>query len=198
MIKEDLINFIKKNSDKEIYYKYLMGQEVWYFKNRHQDHSAKYDEFKKFISNSLDIPFNNIAIVGSAKTKFSFSPYKNFKEFGEGSDLDLIIVSKYYYKKIWAAYRKVSNESFLHNYDTKTGNIFNGFIGVKDSDSTYGNEDLKDWQRLVRTFKAQLQLKFNIIHDVNYRIYAYWESVQDYHMRGINKLKEGLVKNEVN
>ena len=114
-MKEDLIHFLKQHSEREIYYKYLIGQEVWYFKNDHQDHSNKYDDFKKFISNKLDIPFNNIAIVGSAKTKFSFSPYKNFKEFGSDSDLDLIIVSKYYYKKIWAAYRRVANDSFLHN-----------------------------------------------------------------------------------
>lgn len=198
MIKESLIGFIKQHSEKEIYYEYLIGQEVWYFKNSHDDHSKKYDDFKKFMSDKLDIPFNNIAIVGSAKTKFSFSPYKEFKEFGENSDLDLIIVSKYYYKKIWAAYRKVANESFLHNYEKKAGNIFNGFIGIKDSDNTYGNEELNDWQRLVRTFKAELQLKFHINHEINYRVYADWESVQDYHMRGINKLKEGLVKSEIN
>ena len=72
-MKEDLIHFLKQHSEREIYYKYLIGQEVWYFKNDHQDHSNKYDDFKKFISNKLDIPFNNIAIVGSAKTKFSLN-----------------------------------------------------------------------------------------------------------------------------
>ena len=128
---------------------------------------------------------------------FFFSPKKNFKEFGVDSDLDLIIVSKYYYKKIWSAYRKISQESYLQNFNTKTGNIFNGFIGIKDSDNTYGNQDLIDWQQLVRTFKAELQLRFDINHELNYRIYADWESVQDYHMRGINKLKEGIVKSEI-
>lgn len=198
MIREKLIDFISQHSEREIYYEYLIGQEVWYFKNGNHDHSNKYDDFKKFISNKLNIPFNNIAIVGSAKTKFSFSPYKNFKEFGLDSDLDLIIVSKYYYKKIWTAYRKISSESYLDRYEKKTGNIFNGFIGIKDSDKTYGNEDLIEWQRLIRTFKTELQLRFNITHEINYRIYADWESVQDYHMHGINKLKEGLVKNEIN
>lgn len=198
MLKVDLIDFIKKHDVMEIYYKYLIGQEVWYFKEQGEGHSEKYDEFKKFISKNLDIPFNNIAIVGSAKTKFSFSPHKEFKEFCEDSDLDLIIVSKYYYKKIWNAYRKISQETNLNGFKYKANNIFNGFIGIKDTDETYGNEDLKEWQRLVRTFKAELQLKFSVNHEVNYRIYADWESVQDYHIRGINKLKEGLVKSEVN
>ncbi|WP_168398052.1 hypothetical protein [Acinetobacter indicus] len=198
MIKTELVDFIKRHSDREIYYKYLIGQDVWYFKNNEENHSDRYDEFKKFISNKLNIPFNNISIVGSAKTKFSFSPSKKFKEFGDSSDLDLIIVSKYYYKKIWSAYRKISQESYLHDFSYKTGNIFNGFISIKDTDNTYGNQDLIDWQRLVRTFKAELQLRFNITHEINYRIYCDWESVQDYHLRGINKLKEGLVKDEIN
>lgn len=197
-MKTEIIDFIKEHSDREIYYKYLLGQNVWYFQKDVENHSERYDDFKKFISNKLSIPFNNISIVGSAKTKFSFSPKKNFKEFGVDSDLDLIIVSKYYYKKIWSAYRKISQESYLQNFNTKTGNIFNGFIGIKDSDNTYGNQDLIDWQQLVRTFKAELQLRFYINHELNYRIYADWESVQDYHMRGINKLKEGIVKSEIN
>lgn len=198
MIKNDLVNFIKEHDEMEIYYKYLIGQEVWYFIKNAESHSEKYDEFKKFISNKLGVPFNNIAIVGSAKTKFSFSPTKGFKEFGDDSDLDLIIVSKFYYKKIWSAYREIAQETSLHGLKNKAYNIFNGFIGIKDTDETYGNEALNEWQRLVRTFKAELQLKFNVNHEVNYRIYADWESVQDYHVRGINKLKEGLVQSEVN
>lgn len=198
MLKDDLIDFIKNHDVMEIYYKYLIGQDVWYFIDQDGSHSEKYDDFKKFISRKLDVPFNNIAIVGSAKTKFSFSPKKEFKEFCDNSDLDLIIVSKYYYKKIWNAYREISQEAYLHGFNTKANNIFNGFIGIKDTDETYGNEDLNEWQRLVRTFKAELQLKFSVSHEINYRIYADWESVQNYHIRGINKLKEGLVQSEVN
>ncbi|MDC4714437.1 hypothetical protein NQ806_18265, partial [Acinetobacter baumannii] len=99
---------------------------------------------------------------------------------------------------LWAAYRKISQEGYLHNFNSKSNAIFNGFISIKDTDDTYGNDYLNEWQRLIRTFKAELQLKFKIQHDVNYRIYSDWESVQDYHIRGINKLKEGLVKSEVN
>ncbi|MDC5356327.1 hypothetical protein R4488_16135 [Acinetobacter baumannii] len=198
MDKLEIIDFIKNHDDMEIYYKYLIGQEVWYFKLNGQDHSETYDEFKKFISKKIFVPFNNISIVGSAKTKYSFSPNKSFKEFNDNSDLDLIIVSKFYYKKLWAAYRKISQEGYLHNFNSKSNAIFNGFISIKDTDDTYGNDYLNEWQRLIRTFKAELQLKFKIQHDVNYRIYSDWESVQDYHIRGINKLKEGLVKSEVN
>lgn len=193
----ELKKFIDSNNETEIYYKYLIGQDVWYFQRNGGEFSTDYDEFKKFISIKIGIPFNNISIVGSAKTKYSFSPSKKFKEFNEKSDFDLIIVSKHLYKKIWSAYREISQQTFLPDFKRKCANIFNGFVSIKDSDPTHGNEALQEWQRKVRTFKADLQLKFKIQHEINYRIYSDWESVQDYHLRGIAKLK-GEVNNETN
>jgi hypothetical protein len=88
MDKQDIIEYITNNSELDIYHKYLIGQEIWYFQNNGEGNfSADYDEFKKFISVKLGIPFNNISIVGSAKTKYSFSPLKDFKE-SIGSSLE--------------------------------------------------------------------------------------------------------------
>lgn len=193
----EIKRFIDANSENEIYHKFLVGQDVWYFRrdNKGDTYSVSYDEFKKFISLKLNIPFNNISIVGSAKTQFSFSPSKNFREFNDSSDFDLIIVSRHLYKKIWSAYKNISQQSYLRNHKSICTNIFNGFVSIKDNDSTYGESSLEEWQRTVRTFKADLQLKFSIDHDINYRIYSDWESVQDYHIRGIAKLKSEI-KNE--
>ena len=197
MDEAELKKFINSNNETEIYYRYLIGQDVWYFHRNGGEFSADYDEFKKFISLKLEIPFNNISIVGSAKTRYSFSPSSNFKEFNDESDFDLIIVSKDMYRNIWSAYREISQQTYLPGYRCICANIFNGFVSIKDSDPTHGNEVLQEWQRKVRTFKTDLQLKFKIHHEINYRIYSDWESVQDYHVRGIAKLK-GEINNEVN
>ncbi|TVU72749.1 hypothetical protein [Cobetia crustatorum] len=193
---DELRKFIDTNSESEIYHEFLVGQDVWYFRreNEGDKYSINYDEFKKFISIKLDVPFNNISIVGSAKTQFSFSPHKKFKEFNDSSDFDLIIVSRLLYKKIWAAYKNISQQTYLHQHKVICSNIFNGFVSIKDNDKTYGEDALEEWQRKVRTFKADLQLKFNIEHDINYRIYSDWESVQEYHIRGIAKLKSEIKK----
>lgn len=192
MDKEQLIEKIKSKPELDIYYDYLLGQEVWYFQNNGPDFSSDYDKFKKFISRNLKIPFNNISIVGSAKTRYSFSPTKNFSEFHEDSDFDLIIVSNKLFTRIWDAYRIISSNQFLHGYEKKCGNVFNGFVSLKDNDRTYGNSTLEDWQKLILSFKTGLQLKFNIQHDINYRIYSDWESVESYHLKGITKLKNTL------
>ena len=196
MDKGELIEFINSNSELDIYYAYLLGQEVWYFEKSGTDASKQYDNFKKFIARKLNIPFNNLAIVGSAKTRFSFSPIKVLSEFHETSDFDLIIVSDKLFRQIWQAFREVSLNQHLHGYSYKCSNVFNGFVSFKDDDPTYGHVTLQSWQRTINSFKAELQLTFNIEHDINYRIYSDWESVQDYHVKGISKLKISI--NETN
>ena len=193
---QEIKKYILEKSEDDIYFEYLTGQRVWYFEQDEDSPSNKYDEFKRFISRKLDIPFNNISIVGSAKTRFSFAPQKDFKEFDEGSDFDLIIVSNQLYFQIWQAYKEVSLDRYLKNYDKITSNIFNGFISIKDDQETYGKKSLENWQRKILTFKAELQFKFNIQHEVNYRVYSNWRLVQDYHMKSISKLKGEM--NEVN
>lgn len=188
MNKEKLIEKIKSKPELDVYYDYLLGQEVWYFQNNGPD----FDKFKKYISRNLEIPFNNISIVGSAKTRYSFSPTKNFSEFHEDSDFDLIIVSNKLFSRIWEAYRVISSNQYLHDYDKKCRNVFNGFVSLKDNDRTYGNSTLEEWQKLILSFKTGLQLKFNIQHEINYRIYSDWESVESYHLKGITKLKSTL------
>jgi len=192
MEKQLLLEKLRSNPELDIYYDYLLGQEVWYFQNNGSDFSSDYDQFKKYISRNLQIPFNNVSIVGSAKTRYSFSPTKNFSEFHNKSDFDLIIVSNKLFNNIWEAYRQISSSQYLHDYNNKCGNVFNGFVSLKDDDSTYGNEILENWQKLILSFKAGLQLKFNIQHDINYRIYSDWESVESYHLKGITKLKNTL------
>ena len=196
MEKKDLLAFIAERDEMDIYYEYLLGQQVWYFENSGNDSSKEYDRFKKFIARKLNLSFNNISIVGSAKTRFSFSPKKKFSEFHIGSDFDLILVSNSMYTRMWHAYRKVSMNKNVKGYIGICHDVFNGFISLKDDSDTYKNPDLVAWQKSINEFRAELQLSFNITHDVNYRIYSSWRSVEDYHMKGIAKLKE--VINEVN
>lgn len=198
MTVEEITTFIKGNSEKEIYDKYLLGQDVWYFQNNiiEEDPLLYYDKFKKFISAKLNIHFHNISIIGSAKTKFSFSPSKEFKEFNENSDFDIVLVSNELYTYFWSAFYEISQNQKIKNYSNMTSNIFRKFISVKDDDPHFENEDLKNWQRKLSEFKTQLQLEYKIYCDVNYRIYANWESVESYHLNGIKKLKQNL--NEAN
>ncbi|MGV3597565.1 MAG: hypothetical protein ACO1PI_06820 [Bacteroidota bacterium] len=195
---DEVKEFIKSNSEKDIYDKYLLGQDVWFFGEyiKNEDPLLFYDKFKKFISSQLNIHFHNISIIGSAKTKFSFSPEKEFREFNDKSDFDIVLVSSELFYYFWSAYYEISQNQRVENYNSLTSSIFRKFISIKDNEPNYNSEKLKNWQRKLAKFKTQLQLEYKIYYDINYRIYESWESVESYHLSGIKKLKNKI--NETN
>lgn len=193
MTKSEFIEFIKNTDEEEIYNKLLQGQEVYYFKNIHCEYLLFYDEFKRFLSKKLGVHFNNIAIIGSAKTEFSLSPLKDFKVFNpDTSDLDIIIVSDEHFHKFWNTYGEISKNYHIDNYKGLTSNIFRKFISMKDNDRNYNNPTLIEWQKKINNFKTELQVIYKIFTPINYRIYSNWEAVQAYHIKGIIDLKSKL------
>jgi hypothetical protein len=191
-IKRDL----KSLTVKEVYNKYLLGQDVWFFIDHLKvaNPSKTYDEFKYYISERLGIHFNNIAITGSAKTGISFSPGKQLRAFNEKSDLDIILVSQHHYQKFWKAYLEMFYRGKpFPEYKQVYTSIFKRFISLKNP--TEKHKDIIDWVKTVNPFMKDLQLFFGIERDINYRIYDSWEAVEDYHFFGIQQLKNFVFNN---
>jgi hypothetical protein len=62
---------------------------------------AQHVELKQQIATHFSIHHTNIIVVGSAKLGFSIAPRKRWNYFGETSDVDVAIVSRELYEKIW-------------------------------------------------------------------------------------------------
>ncbi len=168
-----------------VYTKYIMAGEVWYFKERFgKDWFEKYNDFKLFISDKLGVHFNDIAIAGSAKLGFSANPNKNYKLFDDKSDIDIIIVSQILFYKFWNSYLLDSYSSIkVNNYVYVCKCVFRKFItfeGFKKS-----NKDYCEWQKRTKGFEKDLQLRFDIEHEIHYRIYESWEAAQMYYISGL-------------
>lgn len=180
----------------DIYNKYLLGQDVWLFREylKSKDPSKTYDDFKLFISDKLSIHFNNIAITGSSKTGISFSPGKKLRPFikgsasEKGSDLDIILVSEQHFNLFGNAYLNMFySQTPFPEYQAVSAALFKGFISLKDP--TEKHKVIKEWLKTVNPFIKDLQLFFGIDRDINYRIYKSWDAVKQYHFFGIKQLK---------
>ena len=184
-VKKDLLIL----NGRQVYDKYLVGNVVWYFKDHLKiaDYHAHYDDLKRYISDKVEVPFGNIAIVGSAKTGISFTPGNNLRAFTEESDIDLVIVSKKYYEEIWKAYLEMFYKNNVPDaYREINASIFKGFISVTTSSKTH--TDIIAWEKKVGEMMKDLQLIYGIKQEVNYRIYDSWESVLAYHCHGLDIL----------
>lgn len=187
-LKKDIINL----KTKDFYHKYLVGQDVWYFKENcgTSTPSDIYDKFKLFVSENLDVHFNNISIVGSAKIGISLAPDKNFKSFDADSDFDLILVSPRLFEEFWNAYLDLFRERKPFRYRIVASNIFRRFISIKKPDPNHPS--FKNWIERIEKFNKDYQIFFNINCDINYRIYDSWDSVERYHFKGIEELRNNI------
>ena len=186
----EIENEIEDIELREAYHKYVLGQDVWYFTHylNVDSPSEYYDSIKKMISDKLGIHFNNIAIAGSAKTGISLSPKKNFAKFHEKSDFDIILVSRKLYYELWEAYVDMYySQITIMEYAEVKKSIFKKFISLKEP--TLKHDRIIKWVKDVDSFIKDFQLIYKINHEINYRIYDSWESVERYHHFGLTQLK---------
>ena len=73
-IKNDLVEL----NVKDFYKKYLLRSENWYFEKilnfDEKDVIHAVDDFRMIVSDALDLGFNNVIMVGSAKLGVSLAP----------------------------------------------------------------------------------------------------------------------------
>lgn len=176
----------------DVYTKYVIAGDVWYFKEKFGNNwFDKYSQFKVFISKKLGVHYNDIAIAGSAKTGFSINPTKNYKKFNDDSDIDIIIISQTLFYKFWQAYLTDSySELRVKNYQYVCTCIFRKFITFEGFNKN--NEEFCAWEKKTKGFEKDLQLRFGISNEIHYRIYESWEAAQMYYISGMLKNKNEL------
>lgn len=65
---DEFKNDLKVLTTEDIYNKYIISGDIWYFKNKFgSGWFEKYDRFKLFISSKLDVHYNDITPAGSGK-----------------------------------------------------------------------------------------------------------------------------------
>lgn len=187
-------NDLGSKTPEDIYNKYLIGGDVWYFRNKFgASWYEQYDAFKLFISDKLEVHYNDIALAGSGKLGFSINPEKNFKNFDDKSDLDIIIISRKYFYMFWDAYIE---DSYAEIKTDKFGkvcfSIFRRYMNLEGF--TPNNQTYADWLKKTDSFVKDLQLEFEISHDVHYRIFESWDSAKLYYMNSIKRAKEKIIE----
>lgn len=154
---------------RQIYLKYIVRSENWYFENVlgcQQDQLIKMsDDFRLIVSESLGISFNNVLIVGSSKTGFSFSPGDKclapFSVSGEErpeSDIDVAIISPELYLKFWMLFRKNYTLKNKAKYPPIYTEIYRGFINEKRISDIAGCR--KEWVEISSTSKRKIAETF--------------------------------------
>lgn len=197
---ETIKNDMENLSSRDFYLKHIVRSDNWYFENILQTPLTEIihavDDFKAIVSESLNISFNSIMMVGSGKVGYSLSPEKLYKPFNSDenvrklSDIDIAIISDKLFFEYWALFRKSFKMRYKDTYSYIFNEIYRGYINERNILEVEGCR--KKWIEIASQSKKSLHSNLYFKHDISYRIYRSWEDFEEYNLQSINKIKRGV------
>ena len=187
MIKDLFIKSIIENSPERIVSLWLFNKVPYIF----DDDIYKYVLWKHTLSEKLRIDPDSIIFTGSSAIGISLSPYKNFKEFSDDSDIDIAIISEYHFIESWRFLRSIGSK--YHMYSPKEKQAIRDHIERLIYWGTIATDKIlhllpfgKEWNEVVNKIKENEPIKGK---DIKFRIYRDIESLRAYHANNIKALQ---------
>ncbi len=201
-IKQDL----RTQTEKQFYTKHIVRSENWYFNeymNKSSDEVIKIsDDYRIIISDSMNVSFNSVMMVGSGKLGYSLSPpekgeeTKLFMPFNDDekirkiSDIDIAIISSDIFHHYWDLFRKSYKLKYESTYVHVYRGLYRGYIDERNIIEVEGCR--KQWNETARISKKRLHSELYFKHDINFRIYRSWEDFEEYNLQNIKKIKRSI------
>lgn len=76
------------------------------------DDRITFIKWKEELASKLGIDPKAMVLTGSASCGFSLNPYKNYREYNDGSDIDIAVVSELHFDIAWKTLRNLGTKRF--------------------------------------------------------------------------------------
>lgn len=148
---------------------------------------TEYLKVKLIISKSIGVDLCSIFFVGSSSVGFSLNPAKNLKPFDAQSDIDIAIVSHYYFDIAWRTIQDI-------DFSTMTWQIQNSISEHRGRliywetialDKILGIMPFaKEWMSVLEELKRLPPFRDR---EVSFRLYRNHEALRRYHINNFHK-----------
>lgn len=157
------------------------------------DDRQHYLEIKSLLSKQLNVDSCSILFVGSSSVGFSLSPSKNFKKFDEKSDIDIAVISHYYFDVAWRTIRNIDYSHQTYSVQKVIDDHRNRLIywGTIATDKIIGLLPFGEkWLKAIESLKSD---KLFEDRKISFRLYQDHEALRLYHMHNFsNNLQNTL------
>ena len=111
------------------------------------------------VAKKFSLHPNDVLVVGSAKLGFSIAPDKEYKIFGENSDIDVAIISSYFFELIWKdLHRFISQRGYWEGQNNFNKFLFRGWIRPDKLPFEYGFKFAKEWWEFFNKLSSTLSI----------------------------------------
>ena len=195
LTKPELRKALRETSSTDFCRNHVFDDDTWLFDNAEElGIVGSYTDFRKQLGSAIQVPAKDIAIVGSAKLGYSLNPEPRgdlFKQFGDHSDIDTVIVSANLFDEIWTQFKEAFFNGYTNLAEEHAKELFKGFI-VLASATKYNTKYLRELSAKMLEVRRTLQKKLRLDYPIRYRIYSRWSDVTLYHAWSIERLRERL------
>lgn len=187
------IEQFRKDFDK---YEYDFLVSKWIVEKIPHIFNGDYEKFlqtKIKLSNLLNVDSCSIIFVGSSCTGFSLSPYKNFKEFNKESDIDIAIISHYYFDVAWHTIRNINfwkcTPEMKNAIEEHKANLI--YWGTIATDKILGIMPFaKEWLHAIEEIGKEDVFENR---KINFRLYQNHEALRSYHIHNFKSNLSSMV-----
>ncbi len=155
--------------------------------------------WKEQLSKVIQVDSQAILFTGSSCNGFSLNPYKDFKDFDDESDIDIAIISEYFFDICWFEIRNFGTK--FHSLTPNQQKSFEDHRKRLIYWGTIATDKLlpifsfgKKWSLALENMRKIHPTKDKVI---NIRIYKNFESLREYYIDGFKKLQQNLIENEI-
>jgi hypothetical protein len=147
---------------------------------------VKYVAWKRKLAFSLGVDPADLTVVGSAAVGVSLNPHKNFQVFGVKSDIDVAVISSYYFQTAWRYLRQngsVRSKLGVRergSWDEHRSNLI--FWGTVATDRLLSRFPFgAAWRAALDKIDAEGGLD----NPVNVRVYSDYEALRSYQLQSV-------------
>lgn len=204
MKKKELIESLKQAIEtkdyKEIADRLLVQSDNHFFNMKFNSNAnEKYESFILYMSRKFEINVKNIILTGSSRYGYSLNPNKDFRDFNEESDIDIVIISNKEFNIFWdILYENYMLGERSDEFKSAMHHTFKRFIDINYSDKILYSKYYTVWKERTEGYKKDLQLDYDFPDKISYRIYRNWEDYQTSMLLNVKRLKETIREDNSN
>jgi hypothetical protein len=154
-----------------------------------------YIRWKEQLSSKIGVDSKSIVITGSASVGFSLNPDKNLRTFSDASDIDIAIVSQYYFDISWHFLRNLGTK--MYSYSPKEKNAIEDhrkrliYWGTIATDKII--QILPFGLQWVIALDEMANIEPTKGRQINARIYKDFEALRAYYLNNLKTIKDKLI-----
>jgi len=151
----------------------------------------EYERWRRKLSLLLEVDSSEILITGSGAFGISLNPNKNFRVFNEYSDIDVAVISEYFFNTSWRYLRTLGSD--IHGLPQPAKQSVHDHVHKYIYWGTIATDRLlpylpfgKKWSKALATMQKEKQTENRLIKA---RIYKDFESLRAYQVNNLKNLR---------